>query len=372
MQSFQTSTEHLKSQIEQNKAEGDVSLKWNGFNPPDGFVALGGDGVVSVCMNRHSEHNGERHEVVTYDHASKNIQPLGYLPVHKCNGDFGIMGRFGCCVHEPGVLCQMTPNGDFVVLFGPLRFAQTNSLASDEPVLLIYEVSTAKCLFEKNCKKISFLKCSPIGISISPSGIQLGRYRVAMVTEKMEVRIWDTGLREGSVLQLEAVSQCLFNYLSNRNPHESCIKFSPDGQLLSVLCYMESEGTCACLILRASDLELLCWMAADENHTWLRWIFPMFSACGTKLVLGTYSDSDNKFDLKRFELLFHKVSLRVQALKFLCRVVILGAVHPHSLEKLPLPNDLISYLSCSSAVQELDKCNITVPEKSTTCKCNLM
>lgn len=275
---------------------------------------------------------------------------------------------------NPGVLCQLTPDGDFVVFFGPLEFARTTSPKSDVPVLAIYQVSPANCLFEKNCKKIPFLKCSPVGISLSPVSIHQRHYRTAMVTEEMEVRLWDSTSANNASLQLESVSHWVIQRNCYRNPFGSCIKFSPDGRLLSLACFMESEGKCACLILNASSLEPLCWMEAFEVNSWLHWIFPIFSTCGTKLVLCSYSDSDNKYDFNKSELFFYRIPITVQSLKLLCRVAILERVPSPSLKQLPLPNDLISFLAGPAGDHVQDGSTESFPsvEKKITCKCTLM
>ena len=79
----------------------------------------------------------------------------------------------------------------------------------------------------------------------------------------------------------------------------------------------------ACLIIDVSKLEPLFWMAVDGGCCWQRWLFPMFSACGTKMVLST--NLENEDDESKYELMFYKIS-SVLSLKDLCRVVILERV----------------------------------------------
>ena len=350
VQSLQMATQRLKDELTNIPAGDDEfqiddSFRRNGFKAPEDYVVIGGDGVVSICICMYQEEN-DKQEIITCDHTTQEKRLLGYLPLHGYYDNFGLIGgRWGCCVREPGILCQLSPSGDLAILLGPREFAHAYARTDDAPVLLVYHIPTAKLLLEKNCKKLSFVKCDPIGISICPASVAKGEYRIVHISKSMEVYSWNARTERVISLQLESVSPCRFNSGSSRNPSDSCIKFSPDGRCLSVMCYVENETNCACVILNSATLEALCWMAFDEYNTWFRWLFPIFSACGTKIALSTYRESSNKYDLTKYLVVLHQLPIVDGTLKFLCRNVILQRVHPSLINQLPLPSDLIDFLT---------------------------
>ena len=228
------------------------------------------------------------------------------------------------------------------MLVWPREFARSNARINDAPVLLVYRIPTAKLLQAKNCKKLSFVKCDPIGISICPASIAKGECRIVHISQSMEIHLWNALTVRVTSLQLESISPCRFNSGSSKNPSESCVKFTQDGRFLSVLCYAENERKCTCVILNAAIIP-------HEYNTWFRWLFPIFSACGTKFVMSTYSDSTKKYNLTKYEVILHQLPIVDGTLRFLCRRVILQRIHPSLNNQLPLLSDLIEFVSCGNS-----------------------
>ena len=129
-----------------------------------------------------------------------------------------------------------------------------------------------------------------------------GEYEVAILNFTcMAIILLNVVTLKSSTLQLESVRlQCHSSLVLHMT---DILTFSPDARLLTVCCYMENESMNACLITDVSKLETLFWMAADGGCCWQRWLFPMFSACGTKMVL-----LENEDDESKYKLMFYKIS----------------------------------------------------------------
>jgi hypothetical protein len=346
-------------------------VRRNGFLPSQDFYTprLGGNGLLTILMSYHPAEK-EKHEISFLDHATNAITHLGYFSAYG----FQRIDQ-GCCPHEPRLLCSLTQDGNYVVLLGPLSYTRSQySSNSQTPVIGVYQLAPPMQLFEKRFKDTPFIKCDPIGIALSPASIIGGQYLIAIVTFGLAVILLNVVTLERSTVQLEFVSP-QFYMVAEEIRGTDCISFSPDGRFLSVMCCMQNESMNTCLIMDASTLEPLCWMAAEGTLTWLRWLFPMFSACGTKVVLSTFSEHENEYDDTKYELMFYKVS-GMQSLKVLCRVVILELVKPSLLDQLPLPQDLITFLGGGRTALQISEPGDTGSSqrsgKKITCRCNLL
>ncbi|CAB4033430.1 PREDICTED: uncharacterized protein LOC105319134, partial [Paramuricea clavata] len=305
------------------------SVRRNGFLPSqDFYIPMYWYDIlhtnVTILMSCHPAE--EKHEISFLDHATDAITHLGYFSTYP---------------RKPHLLCNLTQDGNYVVLLGPLSYTRSLLASNSQtPVIGVYQLAPPMQLFEKRFKDTPFIKCDPIGIALSPASIIGGQYLIAIVTMGMAVILLNVVTLERSTVQLEFVlPQSFWQAIWGTD----CVSFSPDGRFLSVMCCMENEFMNTCLIMDVSTLEPLCWMAAEGTLSWLRWLFPMFSACGTKVVLSTFSGYENEYDDTKYELMFYKIS-RMQSLKFSCRVVILELVKPSLLDQLPLPQDLITFL----------------------------
>lgn len=346
-----------------------VPVRQNGFIPHPGAysVRVGGNGLLTILMSYYWNEN-DQNEIEFLDHATNECTFLGYFPTYG----FSKIDQ-GCCPRPPYLLCNLTQDGRHVVLFGPLRYTQSlHSPSSQTPAIAIYKLTPPMQLYEKRFKNAPFIKRDPCGIAVSSPSILQGQYKVAIVTFKTAIILLDLLTLERSTLQLESVG--LREQIIDRGEvGENCLDFSPDGRFLSLSCYMQTRTTHACLIIDVSTLEPLCFVPHERCLSWLRWLFPMFSVCGMKFVLSTYSDFENVYDESKYELRFFKIS-GIQSLKVLCRVVILECVPPKLVDQLPLPQDMITFLGGDRLTRMLEESqpSRSPRDNSVTCKCNLL
>ena len=303
--------------------------------PVENYFALNGDGLLTVCMRVHDKKN--RHKITTYDHVTKKVKTLGYIPRHNFVGD---VDNAVVCLNDPafteGVLGSVTQGCDFAVVL-----AHSTNLRT----LCVFDIPNATCLLERDCSQLDFLKSGPTGIAINPKGVAHGQFKIAVLSQEMEVLLWDVTADAGSVLQLEDLlpSFWLSRYLIN--PRESAIKFSPDGRFITVLGYFRAEHHSVCILIDPIDLEPFCVMPYDVMYRPMCCIFPCFTKCGSKFAMFSCWNVRFDLNLNDYKLLFFEIPSRMQTLKELCRSSILALVDNSVLTKLPLPNDLIAYLN---------------------------
>ena len=246
-------------------------VRRNGFVPPREFYTpiVGGNGLITILMYYRSYQKEDEHEIKFLHHASNEVTSLGHFTAYG----YSQIDQ-GCCPRAPRLLCGLTQDGNYAVMLGPLGYTHQRSPITETPTVAIFQISPPLQLFEKRFTKAPFMKCAPIGIALDRSSIVHGQYRVLILTYKMAIICLNLITLERSVLQLESLKPQPFL--------ENCITLSSDGRLLTVFCCMQYESIFACLVIDVSTLEPLCWVDADRNLGWLRWIFPMFSACETK------------------------------------------------------------------------------------------
>ena len=374
----------LQSLREHNESlaanDNQLPIRRNGFVQSEEFELfrrpiIGGNGLLTIHMSYYPIKE-DKHDISILDHATNEVTHLGYFTAYG----FQNINQ-GCCPHEPRLLSCLTQDGNYVVLFGPQAYTRSQfPRNSQTPVIAIYQLEPPMQLLEKRFKDTPFIKCDPAGIALSPASISSGQYLVAIVTYSMAILLLNVVTLERSTLQLDSVVPQLYIEVELA-PKVNCVAFSPDGRFLSVMCFMENQAMTVCLIIDVTKLEPLYWMEADGKLFCLGWLFPMFSACGTKVVISTYSDCENMYDESKYELKFYKISC-IQSLKILCRVVILECTEPSSVDQLPLPKDLIAFLGGGSKIrgyahssQQMVQMNTEPSEQSeneTTCRCTLL
>ena len=306
--------------------------------PLEDYFAINGDGLLSVCIKVNDKKG--RHKIVTYDHVTRELKPLGSIPRHKFERDVddGVV-----CVNGPayteGVLGSLTDDAQFVVILSHSKGLR---------VLSVFDIVNATCLLEKNCSKVDFLNCGPCGISIDRDAITRGRFKIAILNLEMEVRVWDATTPAESAVKLEGGSPS-FNMTKHLIcPRESAVKFSTDGRFLCVLVGYYGEDHyrhhCACIVMDPFELEPLYAMEYPFMYQPMSSIFPAFSTCGSKLAMFACSHPNRVVDADDYKLLFFEIPLRVETLKRMCRSSILKLVNNSSLNKLPLSENLIAYL----------------------------
>ena len=361
---------HSLKQHNENLAAEDnlLPLRTNGFVHPVDFLqnVVGGNGLLTILISFFAVKK-MKHEISVLDHATDEITHLGYFSAYG----FHQIDQ-GCMPRPPRLLFGFTYGGSHLVLFGPTRYTSSHSPKGNTPVIAIYQLAPPMLLYEKRFKDTPFIKCNPDGIALSPAGITRGRYLVAIVTRDMSIILLDVTTLQRSTLKLETV-QPQFYIRAEYSLKGKCIDFSPDGRFLSLMCFVATDCVNACLIIDVATLEPLCWFEADGTLFCLRWLFPMFSACGTKIAVSTYSGFENTYDVSKYEMRFYQISA-MQSLKVLCRVAILECVRPALLDQLPLPQNLIAFLGGSDvgAFQEMQVDKHDESESKVTCKCTLL
>jgi hypothetical protein len=359
---------HSLQQHNENLAakEDPLPSETNGFVLPEVFNGniAGGNGLLTISTRLSAVRNekDEIYEVSVLDHATNETTGLGNLTAMGFHTKVDFCGTGT----PPGFCTSLTQNGSHLVLFGPRK--------CEMPVISIYQLVPPVHLFEKRFKDIPFSNCDADRIALSPVGITNGHYLVAIVTSSMAVILLNATTLQRSSLQLQSIRRQSCTDVYHACLKGKCIDFSPDGRFLSVLCFMQIESANACLIIDAAALEPLCWFEANGHFIILRWLFPMFSACGTKIAVSTYPDFEDRFDENKYEIKFYKIST-LQSLKVLSRVAILERVSPALLDQLPLPRDLIAFLSGYdiAAFQGTIKFDThDESENGITCKCTLL
>ena len=367
--SLKTALQSLRQHSERLATENYPSpIQTNGFvNFGEYAIPVsGGNGLFSISIGYYPYHKSKL-PVKIIDHATNEITEIGYFSAYG----FHEVDQ-GCMPRPPRLLFGLTQNGSHLVLFGPQRYARSKFPNKNEaPEITIYQLAPPMEMFEKRVKNTPFIKCDPDGIALSPAGVTHGHYLVAIVTRGMAIILLNVKTLEHSSLQLESV-QPQFDVQHEYSIKRKCIDFSPDGQFLSVMCFMRNESKNACLIIDVASFEPLCWMEADGTFMCLGWLFPMFSTCGTKLAVCAYPDFESMYDESKYEMKLFKIS-GIQSLKVLCRVAILECVTPSLVDQLPLPQNLIAFLIGSRTVQGLDAgAGHKESESKTTCKCTLL
>ena len=312
----------------------------------------------------------EEHEITLYHHATNEVTSLGYFAPYK-----NVHFHYVPYSHPFRFLSRFTQDGNYVVLLGPIY----KSVSKERiPLIAIYQIAPSEQIFEKKFQEsdVPFIDCNPIGIAMSEQSITKGEYHVAILVKCMALILLNVVTLEYSTLELESVSPHYHTDFKQRST--DCLSFSPDGQILTMFCYMDDESMNACLVIDAGRLEPLFWMATDTGCYWQQWLFPMFSACGTKMLISTKLYGEN--DESKYEVMFYKIS-RILSLKNLCRVVILEFVRPAMLHELPLPQEMIVFLSGSRPTQTFEHNQTELyhqtsieshDDKIQTCKCNLL
>ena len=280
-------------------------------------------------------------EITLYDHTANVITLLRYAsPFQFPDLPSG---------HPFHFLCRLTQDGNYMVLLGPIY----ETVLKRTAIIDIYQVALpVQLIFHKIIAESDgpFIGCNPIGIAMSQQSIAEGRYQLAILSQHMALILFNLMTLKSSTLRLKSVSAQYHTNFGVRNA--ACLTFSPDGQVLTMFCFMDDECTNACLIIDVGKLEPLFWIAAGECCHWQQWLFPMFSACGTKMVLSTKLSGEN--DESKYELMFYDISLTNRSLKNLCRDVILEFVGPAVLHELPLPQDIIAFLGGTRPTQKLE------------------
>ena len=313
------------------------------YYPVDNHFTINGDGLLSVCMKVHDKRG--RHKIFTYDHVTRQLKALGSIPRHKFKED---VDNSVICMNDPafteGVLGALTDDAQFVVILSHSKGLR---------VLSVFDIVNASCLLEKDCSGVDFLNCGPCGIAIDREGISRRRFKIAVLNLEMEVRVWDAKSFSESAVNLEKV---LPSFGVNRyliNPRQCAIKFSPHGRFLCVQSYYgEEPKQCKCLVMDPLELEPLYAMEYPFMFPSMCSIFPAFSTCGSKFAMFVCSHTDNRiYDVDDYKLLFFEIPSRVETLKRMCRSTILKLVNNLTLDKLPLPENLIAYLqdNCTMA-----------------------
>ena len=160
----------------------------------------------------------------------------------------------------------------------------------------------------------------------------------------MEIRLWEATTGSERVTKLEDMSPC-FGYRGRIiNARESTLKFSPNGKLLCVPAYFPEEKKCKCVVLDTKNLEPLCLMAYGSMCYYMYCIFPCFTSCSSKFVMLSVEHENNYYDLEKYKYLYFAIPPTMESLKELCKFAILKYVPVPMLEKLLLPNDLITFL----------------------------
>lgn len=322
--------------------------------PLDHQFTINGDGLLSVCMKVHDKRG--RHKISTYDHVTKELKNLGYIPRHKFEQD---VDNAVICLQDPayieGVLGSLTDDCHFMVIL---------SHSKDLRILSIFDLVNCTCLLEKNCSQVEFLNCCPTGISIYRDGIARGQFKIAVLNLEMEVRLWDVTTLAEHAIKLEGVQPSFNMGRFVINPRENAVKFSPDGRFLCVLAYIGDERGCACIVMDSLELEPFCIMQYPYMYRDMCSIFPAFSKCGSKFTMFACSNVSGIYNAEDYKLLFFEIPLRVQRLKDLCRSSILKLVNYPKLCKLPLSDNLIAFLQ--------DSCIVANSSHNDEKRCNLM
>ena len=307
----------------------------NFSEPVDNYKTLNGDGLISVCMKIND--NARRHEIAVFDHLSKELRPLGSIPRHRFNMPYNAsVFNMDDPQFVEGVIGALTQDAQFVAIY-----AHSDNLR----VVSIFNIPNCVCLFEKNFSQSEYFEdCKPTGVALVPSGPSKSEFTIAVLSENMEVRFWNTADCTGRIVRIEDARPSFGLGLAVINARESFLKFSPDGRYLCVLAYVDSN--CSCVVMDGFSLQALFKMPYDFTYGHLSCIFPSFTACGSQFVMFLPNE-ENYYDIHNYQLHFYQIPRTLQCLKDLCRVSILATVDRSNLSKLLLPQDLIIFLTAS-------------------------
>lgn len=325
----------------------------NFCEPVKDFRTLNGDGLVSICMKVHDQ--SRRHKIAVYDHVKEDLKYLGSIPHHhfEMSVDQSVF-----CLNDPqfveGVIGAMTEDAQFVAIF-----SHSKSLR----VLSVFNIPNAVCLIEKDLSRSEFFHdCQPTGVALGPTGLSSSQFNIAILSCNMELRVCNTGNNLGKMVGLKDARPSFGLGHSVINPRESFLRFSSGrGRYLCVLAYVDSM--CTCVVMDAISLQALYRMPYDFTYGHLCCIFPCFTACGSRFAMFTPNNGDY-YDIENYQLYFYEIPRKLQCLKDLCKLLILRVVDRSNVNKLPVPQEIILFLTGSGH-------NVLVSENSSR-RCRLM